>query len=183
MENIKIFSEKYYLSSLVKTDDLSNYLSWMTNPLENQFILSVKSNYSLNELCTFIDVCNKDKNTILLGIYDKVNNNHIGNIKYDNINKLDKSAYLGILIGQREYRRIGVARQIIPISMRWLHEHLGMENIFLGVDNRNIHALNLYQKLGFKSVVNKGENGLIMHLSIKELKNDQVRGFCAIGQS
>ena len=61
---------------------------------------------------------------------------------------------------------------LIPISIRWLHEHLGIESIFLGVDNRNIHALNLYQKLGFKSVVNKGENGLIMHLSIKELKND-----------
>ena len=115
MENIQIFSEKYYLSSLVKTDDLSNYLSWMTNPLENQFILSAKANYSINDLCTFIDVCNKDENTILLGIYDKENNNHIGNIKYDNINKLDKSAYLGILIGQQEYRNIGVASQIIPI--------------------------------------------------------------------
>jgi len=172
MENIQIYSEKYYLSSLVKTDDLSNYLSWMTNPLENQFILSARANYSINELYTFIDVCNKDENTILLGIYDKANNNHIGNIKYDNINKLDKSAYLGILIGQQKYRRIGVARQIIPISIRWLHEHLGIESIFLGVDNRNIHALNLYQKIGFKSVENKGENGLIMQLSINELKND-----------
>ena len=172
MENIEISSEKYYLSSLVKTDDLSNYLSWMTNPLENQFILSAKANYSINELCTFIDVCNKDENTILLGIYDKANNCHIGNIKYDNINKLDKSAYLGILIGQQEYRKIGVASQIIPISMRWLHKHVGIESIFLGVDNRNVPALNLYQKLGFKNFVNKGENGLIMHLSIKELNNN-----------
>ena len=172
MENIQIFSEKYYLSSLVKTDDLSNYLSWMTNPLENEFILSAKANYSINELYAFIDLCNKDENTILLGIYDKENNNHIGNIKYDNINKLDKSAYLGILIGQQEYRKIGVASQIIPVSMRWLHENLGIESIFLGVDNRNIGALNLYQKLGFKNFVNKSENGLIMHLSIKELKNN-----------
>ena len=172
MENIQIFSEKYYLSSLVKTDDLSNYLSWMTNPLENQFILSAKANYSRNELCTSIDLCNKDENTILLGIYDKENNNHIGNIIYDNISKLDKSAYLGILIGQQEYRKIVVASQIIPVSLRWLHEHLGIESIFLGVDIRNIHALNLYQKIGFKNFVNKGEDGLIMHLSIKELKNN-----------
>ena len=172
MENIQIFSEKCYLSSLVKTDDLSNYLSWVTNPPENQFILLAKANYSTNELCIFIDVCSKDKNTILLGIYDKANSNHIGSIKYDNINKLDKSAYLGILIGQQEYRKIVVASQIIPVSLRWLHEHLGIESIFLGVDIRNIHALNLYQKIGFKNFVNKGEDGLIMHLSIKELKNN-----------
>ena len=172
MENIQIFSEKYYLSSLVKIDGLSNYLPWMTNTLENQFILSAKANYSINELCTFIDVYNKYENTILLGIYDKANNNYVGNIEYDNINKLDKSAYLGILIGQQEYRKIAVASQIIPISMRWLHEYLGIEGVFLGVDNSNIHALKLYQKLGFKHVLNQGENKSIMHLSIKELKND-----------
>ena len=172
MENIQIFSEKYYLTSLVKIDDLSNYLPWMTNTQENQFILSAKANYSINELCTFIDVYNQDENTILLGIYDKANNNYVGNIEYDNINKLDKSAYLGILIGKQEYRKIAVASQIIPISMRWLYEHLGIENIFLGVDNRNIQALNLYQKLGFNNVVDKGENGLIIHLSINELKNN-----------
>lgn len=168
--NIQIFSEKYYLSTLVKMDNLSNYLSWMTNPLENQFILSANFNYSINELCTFTDVHNMDENTILLRIYDKANNNHIWNIKYDNINKLDKSAYLGILIGQQEYRKFGVASQKLPLSMRWLHEHLGIESIFLGVDNGNIHALNFYQKLGFKNLTNKGENGSIMQLSIKELK-------------
>ena len=54
--------------------------------------------------------------------------------------------------------------------MKWLHKHVGIESIFLGVDIRNVPALNLYQKLGFKKFVNKGENGLIMHLSIKELK-------------
>ena len=172
MENIQIFSEKCYLSSLVKMDDLSNYLSWVTNPLENQFILLAKANYSTNELYVFIDVCSKDENTILLGIYDKANSNHIGSIKYDNINKLDKSAYLGILIGQQEYRKIRVASKIIPVSMRWLHEYLAIESIFLGVDVRNIHALNLYQKIGFKNILNKGEDGLIMHLSLKELKNN-----------
>jgi hypothetical protein len=86
MENIKIFAGKYYLSSIIKTDNLKNYLSWMKNPLENQYILSAKDNYSIDELYTFIDTCNKDENTILLGIYDKIDDNHIGNIKYDNIN-------------------------------------------------------------------------------------------------
>ena len=85
---------------------------------------------------------------------------------------MDKSAYLGILIGQQEYRKIRVASKIIPVSMRWLHEHLAIESIFLGVDVRNIHALNLYQKIGFKNILNKGEDGLIMHLSLKELKNN-----------
>jgi len=172
MENIKIFAGKYYLSSIVKTDNLNNYLSWMKNPLENQYILSAKDNYSIDELCTFIDNCNKDENTILLGIYDAMNNNHIGNIKYDNINKLDKSAYLGILIGEQEYKRIGVATQTIVISIKWLNDNLGIENILLSVDNSNINALRLYQKLGFRSFANKTKNGLLMNLNINELENN-----------
>ena len=80
MENIKIFAGKYYLSSIVKTDDLKNYLSWMKNPLENQYILSTKDSYSIDELCRFIDNCNKDETTILLGIYDKIDDDYVGNI-------------------------------------------------------------------------------------------------------
>jgi hypothetical protein len=80
MENIKIFAGKYYLSTTVKTDNLNSYLSWMKNPLENQYMLSAKGNYSIGELCTFIDNCNKDKNTSLLGIYDKIDDDYVGNI-------------------------------------------------------------------------------------------------------
>jgi hypothetical protein len=89
MENIKIFAGKYYLSSIIKTDNLNNYLSWMKNPLENQYILSAKDNYSIDELYTFIDTCNKDENTILLGIYDKIDDNHISNI--ENIDPTDQT--------------------------------------------------------------------------------------------
>ena len=172
MENIKIFAGKYYLSSIVKTDNLDNYLSWMKNPLENQYILSAKNSYSIEELRTFIDICNKDENTILLGIYDKIDDNHIGNIKYDNINNLDKTAYLGILIGEQRYRKIGVAKQTITVSIKWLNENLGIENMLLSVYNSNIHALRLYQKLGFWRISDRGKNGLFMNFNINELKNN-----------
>jgi len=159
MENIIIFADKCYLP-------------WVRNQLENRCILSAKDNYSIDELYTFIDTCNKDENTILLGIYDKIDDNHIGNIKYDNINKLDKSACLGMLIGEQKYKKIGVAKQTITISIKWLNENLGVENILLGVDNSNIPALKLYQKLGFRPIANKGKNGLLMNLNINELKSN-----------
>ena len=71
MENIKIFAGKYYLSSIVKTDNLNNYLSWMKNPLENQYILSEKDNYSIYELCTFKNLSKIDEDSTLLGFMIK----------------------------------------------------------------------------------------------------------------
>ena len=82
-----------------------------------------------------------------------------------NSNKLGKSDYLGILITHQEYRKINVVKQIIAISMSWLHEQLGIERRFFVIDNKAIYVLKLYQIISFKNVVNKGKNGLIMHLS------------------
>ena len=93
------------------------------------------------------------------------------NIKHYNINEFDKSAYLGISIGKQEYKRVRVARQLITISIEWLTENLGIKNILIGVGGSNIHTLRLYQKLSFLHISSKGENGLLMNLSINELKN------------
>ena len=117
MENIIIFTNKYYLS---RTRIL----------LENLYILSVKDNYLLDKLCPFIDNRNKGKHGILLGICYRINSNHIGNTKYDNKNE---SVYLDILISEQGYKVVGVARQIIAIPVRWLNENLEIENMLLGV--------------------------------------------------
>jgi ribosomal protein S18 acetylase RimI-like enzyme len=94
------------------------------------------------------------------------------NTNHNNINKFDKSAYLGLLVGEQKYKRIGVAKQIIIISVKWLNENLGIENMLLSVYNSNIHALRLYQKLGFWRISDRGKNGLFMNFNINELKNN-----------
>jgi hypothetical protein len=131
LENIIIFTDKYYLS---RTRIL----------LENLYTLSVKDNYSLDKLCPFINNRNIGKHSILLGICYRINCTHIGNTKYDNRNK---SVYLGILISEQGYKIVGVARQIIAIPVRWLNENLGIENMLLGVENNNTHALRIHQNL------------------------------------
>jgi hypothetical protein len=129
LENIIIFTDKYYLSRI-------RFL------LENLYSLSVKNNYSLDKLCTLIYNHNKGKHSILFGIYYKIYITHIANIKYDN-----KNVYLGMLISKQGYKIVGGARQIIVMPIRWLNESLGIENMFLVVKNSNTHALRVYQNL------------------------------------
>ena len=129
LENIIIFTDKYYLSRI-------RFL------LENLYSLSAKDNYSLDKLCTLIDNHNKGKHSILFGIYYKIYITHIANVKYDN-----KNVYLGMLISKQGYKIVGGARQIIVMPIRWLNESLGIENMFLGVKNSNTHALRVYQNL------------------------------------
>ena len=78
MGKIQISAEKYYLP-------------WVINPLENSFRLSLKENYSLGEFCAFVDDCNKHENTMLIWIYDEINN-HNGDSQHGYINKFGKIA-------------------------------------------------------------------------------------------
>lgn len=66
---------------------------------------------------------------------------------HNDINKFNQSTYLGLLVGEQESIKIGVARQTITISIKWLNENLGIENVLLGVDNSNIQTVEIYQNL------------------------------------
>lgn len=168
MDNIEISFNKFKLRSLTLSNDLSNYLSWMQNPKDNRFILSAKNNYKLGDLRHFILQCNKDKNTILLGIFDSEVNIHIGNIKFDNIDTITKSATMGILIGEKSYRGRGIARIVIMESSKWLLVNLGIRKIYLGVDTQNFYARKLYENIGFKYIKKQSSQHLTMCLSIDD---------------
>jgi RimJ/RimL family protein N-acetyltransferase len=167
MQGIEIESSEYYLRSLSALDNLNNYLFWMSNPSNNKFIISSKMNYTFSELLEFIENCNESNEVLLLGIFSKSSNIHIGNIKYDNINILSKKATMGILIGDIKYRGKGVAKEVIEVTVSWLNENFGIENFLLGVDQNNDSALKLYTKLGFKEIGKIEPNGIKMLLDIK----------------
>ena len=132
-----IESKRCYLRPLNLQDDLSKYLYWMQTPSNNPFILSAKSSFELNQLREFIAHCNLRPDVILLGVFTIMNDIHIGNIKFDNIDLVNKSATLGILIGDKNYRGKGIAREIIEVSILWLSQQYEIESIKLGVDPNN----------------------------------------------
>jgi RimJ/RimL family protein N-acetyltransferase len=166
MKNYKSEAGNFFLRSLASTDDLANYLFWMSNPSNNQFILGSNNKFTIEKLKDYIDFCNSSKDILLIGIFDKFSNEHIGNIKYDGINKIDKSATMGILIGEKKYRGIGLAKEVIQHTLTWIYGNLGIEKVLLGVDKRNIKALNLYKKIGFVIIDNDSFNGVKMELNV-----------------
>ena len=85
-----------------------------------------------------------------MGIFTKLKHKHVGNIKYEPINRQNKSATLGIMIGDKKYRNKGIGFETIKISMDWLNKNYNIKKIKLGVDINNLQAIHLYKKLSFK---------------------------------
>lgn len=168
MDNFKLIGKNFFLRSLTSQDDLKNYLFWMSNPSNNKFILSSNINFTIDTLRKYIDSCNNSDDILLIGIFDKLSSEHIGNIKYDNIDMIDKSAVMGILIGEKEYRGIGLAKNVIQETLNWLYENLGIIKVLLGVDKENLDAFNLYKNIGFIIVNDNHTDEIRMELDIQE---------------
>ena len=148
MDNIKIDSERFRLRSLCLDDNLNSYLGWMKDIENNKYILSARSNYSMEELTSFVESNNRCSDQILLGIFTK-NFKHIGNIRYSNMDLSNKSTEVGFLIGDLEFRGLGVAKEVFLISMEWIKATLQIKTVYLGVDSQNTPAIHLYRKMGF----------------------------------
>ena len=164
-----INSKRCYLRSLDLKDDLSKYLYWMQTPANNPFILSAKLDFGLNQLKEFIANCNIRHDIMLLGIFTNINDVHIGNIKSADIDLVNKSAWLGILIGDKDYRGKGIVREIIVTSILWISQKYKIKSIKLGVDPNNIIACRLYQKMGFEIIERSLSGGYVM-----EIKTDNL---------
>ena len=166
---ILIKTKRCFLRELNENDDLKRYLYWMQTPSNNPFIKSSNVNYSLLQLKDFIIECNKQNNVVLLGIYTNEKSLHIGNIKFDEINLIKKSAVLGILIGDKDFRGKGIAREVILDSVLWLTNKYKIDTVKLGVDPNNLEALTLYQSMGFEIFKKSTPSEYIMTINATKL--------------
>jgi RimJ/RimL family protein N-acetyltransferase len=143
-------SERFQIRSLEpECDDFTNYLSWMRDIPGNPFISGINPAMTLDELTGYVISKNISKTACLMGIFQKSNDLHIGNIKLEPL-RIKSDAWLGILIGDKTMRGKGAGFEVIKSVTKHFHEQYQITNFFLGVDEKNVNAVSLYNKLGFR---------------------------------
>lgn len=142
-------SERFVIKSLTaEVDELKGYLSWMRNKKANPFIQGVNENFSSQKLIDYVLEKNNSKTALLFGIFVKPDKTHIGNIKLEPIIPR-KSAAIGILIGEEDWRGKGVGFEVMSRVLVYCFKDLELETVELGVNKKNTAAINLYSRIGF----------------------------------
>jgi len=161
-----INTKRFQLKTLTTKDVTENYLSWFSGSKEVvEYIAYAKTNVDINKLRQYVKEREDREDVLFLGIFTN-SGQHIGNIKYEPINLKDKSATMGILIGNKEWRGKGVATEVIKYSGKYLKENYKIKYIDLGVNNGNIAAVSAYKKMKFK-VIKKTDLSFMMRLNIE----------------
>ena len=179
-ENIfdgSISTNRFILKPLAVTDVTDRYIGWLNDPSTNQFISAKLSRTDLEKY-----VCERlnRKDVLFLGIFNKIDGLHIGNIKYEPINSKQGYAVMGILIGEAIWRGKGVATEVILASALWLNNNKKINQVILGASKLNLAAIRAYQKIGFiekpsKHLPNITNTTMSMVLDMKAAVSTQTR--------
>ncbi|MCA6478110.1 MAG: GNAT family N-acetyltransferase [Chitinophagaceae bacterium] len=142
--------DRTILKPLSKSFCNQKYLSWLNDPEVYKY-LSSGGDFTMKQLVNFVRE-KSFEDIFFWAIIVKENNNHIGNIKIDKIDKNDLHGEYGIMIGDKSVWGMGYAAEVSKIVIDFCFNVVGLKEIRLGVHKENIPAIKLYQKLGFSIV-------------------------------
>ena len=164
-----ISSERFIIKSLdPEVDDFASYLSWMRDKNANLFIQGIDENFLYQDLVTYVSRKNHSEAAILFGIFVKPDSIHIGNVKLE-LFIPRKSAAIGILIGEEGWRGKGVGFEVITRVLEYCFIDLELESVELGVNKKNLRAINLYTRLGFTENAQESDSQESVGMRISKL--------------
>ncbi len=73
----------------------------------------------------------------------------IGCVNYFSINNEKKQCELGVTIGDRSYRRKGIALRAVEFAVNYIFQNTDIERICIETGEKNLPSLNLFSKLRF----------------------------------
>ena len=144
----KIVGNKVYLSPM-NSDDYLKYVEWLNDYDVAKGINNYTNIVSINSEKEWLDKAGNDKYTFAIVCMD--NNELIGNISLMNVNGIDKTAELGIFIGNKEKHSCGYGNEAIMLLLNYAFNHINLNNIMLKVYSFNTGAIKAYEKCGFKT--------------------------------
>ncbi len=176
--NIKLKENNFFLKKLSLEDFSKNYFNWFKDDEVRRFI---KSRYNSRiELIKNTNIEIQKKNQIFFGIFIKKKKFHIGNVKFHNINLSKKTAFVGILIGEKKFRNKGYGRKAIKLGCDYLFKKFGILTFKLKVSDKNIIAIKSYIKNGF-IIKKKINDEFLMYLDYKN--NHFILGAAQFGDA
>jgi len=86
---------------------------------------------------------------INLLVVEKISERPIGLAGLRNIDGFNRTARLGVLVGEETDRGSGYGSEAVKLLLRHAFDYLGLRRVNLSVLEKNEPALHLYRKLGF----------------------------------
>ena len=143
----KIIGNKVYLSPR-STEDAEKYTEWLNNFDVAQYIVMHTKIMTVDVEREYLGKVSTDSYDF--AIVDNKTDELIGSIGLEHINNINRTAELGVFIGDNDHLSCGYGSEAIMLILDYGFNFLNLNNIMLRVFDFNIRAIKAYKKCGFK---------------------------------
>jgi RimJ/RimL family protein N-acetyltransferase len=136
---------------LQESDLTPEYVSWLNDEVVCEFNSHAVFPYTVEKMKAYFNHLMQSFNTnVVLGIFDKQDHTHIGNIALQNINWVSHNAEYAILLGNRKYWGKGVASEASLMICQYGFDRLNLHRIYCGTSSKNLGMQKLAAKMNMK---------------------------------
>ncbi|MEX0782320.1 MAG: GNAT family protein [Dehalococcoidia bacterium] len=132
-----------------EVDDLDRYHRWLNDPEVTQHVM-MRYPISVAFERNYLESVAPTSFELALFSMDTLAGEHIGWCGLHGSSPEDRSASLGIAIGEKSYWNGGYGTDAMRVLCRFGFEHMNLHRIELNVFDDNPRAQRVYEKIGFK---------------------------------
>jgi ribosomal-protein-alanine N-acetyltransferase len=149
MNGIFITGEKVFLRTITERDLTAAYRDWLNDEDVNRYNSHHRfPNYD-EDMREYYETVIKSRENIVLAICDAATKEHIGNIALENINFINRSAELAILIGEKSHWGKGAGKEACALLIRHAFDTLNLHRVYCATSSENAGMQALARALGF----------------------------------
>lgn len=145
----KLVGERIYLSPR-NVEDVEKITEWMNDFEITDYTGRSYQTMTLQNEKAYLE--KEQDNKSVFAIIDLQTDEIIGNVGLHDINNINRTATLGIFIGNKDYRSKGYGTEAIKLILDFGFNYLNLNNIDLALMEFNKRALKCYEKCGFKEI-------------------------------
>ena len=159
----KLVGKKCYLSP-IDINDYQKFTEWWNDSeivqyLPNHYVTTVEKQKE------YLIQKSKTHNYSIIDIETDI---LIGDIGLKDINNINRSAEISIIIGEKNYWNSGYGKEAISLLIDYAFNSLSLHCIYLMVYQKNIKAISCYESVGFK------KSGLIREGAYYQQEYDNI---------
>ena len=143
----KLVGERIYLSPR-SVEDAEKFTEWLNDFDTTDYIGRSYSTVTLQCEKEYLEKNRNNESTF--AIVENNTDKLLGAISLENIEYINRTATLGIFIGDKDYRSKGYGTEAIRLILDFGFNYLNLNNIKLDLMEFNERALKCYKKCGFK---------------------------------
>ena len=147
----KLVGDRIYLSPQgISDEEIEKFTGWLNDFEVTDYIGRTSQMTTLPGEKDYFENIIKDNDRRQFNIVSLNENKLVGTISLENINWIERSAVLGIFIGDEDFRNNGYGAEAIKIILEYGFKYINLHSIRLDLLSVNERAHKCYLKCGFK---------------------------------